>query len=283
MESLTYCDGAWLEGNPPIIGAMSHAAWLGSVVFDGARAFDDVTPDLDKHCERLIDSATAFAMNSPVTAAEIQELALAGVAKFPPGTALYIRPTLWAEQGIRLLMPDPDSVRFALTLWAAPMPPASGFAACLSPYRRPTPETAPTDAKASCLYPNGARAVADAAQRGYDNAVLRDMNGMVAEFATSNLFLVKDGVCQTPAANGTFLAGITRERVVGLMRAEGIDVQEVAVRPTDLDDADEIFSTGNYGKVTPVTRYEDRALQPGPVFRKAREMYMDFAVSTRTR
>lgn len=281
MDSLTYFDGEWLEGNPPIIGAMSHAAWLGSVVFDGARAFDGVTPDLDKHCDRVMASAAAFEMNPPVTVDEIIELSLAGVAKFPPGTPLYIRPTMFAEGGIRLLMPDPDSVRFALTLWVAPMPDPTGFAACLSPYRRPTPETAPTDAKASCLYPNGARAVADAAKRGFDNGVLRDMNGMVAEFATSNLFLVKDGVCQTPAPNGTFLAGITRQRVIGLMRDEGIDVQEVAVRPEDLETADEIFSTGNYSKVTPVTRYEDRQLQPGPVFRKAREMYMDFAQSTK--
>ena len=148
----------------------------------------------------------------------------------------------------------------------------------MSPYRRPTPESAPTDAKASCLYPNGARAVGDAAKRGFDNAVVRDANGAVAEFATSNLFLAKDGVCLTPASNGTYLAGITRSRVIGLLRDEGIEVQEVNVRPKDLDEADEIFSTGNYSKVTPVTRYEDRQLQPGPMFQKAREMYMDFAL-----
>lgn len=277
MEALTFFEGKWLEGNPPIIGAMSHAAWLGSVVFDGARAFDGVMPDLDKHCQRVIRSAEAFGMNPPMSAVEIEALAREGAAKFPPGTALYIRPTMFSDGGLKLLVPNPDSTCFALTLWATPMPEPTGFSACLSPYRRPTPESAPTDAKASCLYPIATRAVSDAGKRGFDNGVMCDANGAVAEFATSNIFLAKDGVCMTPAANGTYLAGITRSRVIGLMRDEGIEVHETYVQPKDLVEADEIFSTGNYSKVTPVTRYEDRALQPGPMFRKAREMYMDFA------
>ncbi|MHA1565957.1 MAG: branched-chain amino acid aminotransferase [Alphaproteobacteria bacterium] len=279
MESLTYLDGEWIEGNPPIIGAMSHAAWLGSVVFDGARAFDGVTPDLARHCERAIASTLAMGMRSPIEAGNIHDLALAGVAKFAPGTALYIRPTLFAETGLRLLAPDPESTRFYLTLWAAEMPPATGFSAGLSSFRRPTSESAPTDAKASCHYPNGARAVNEAAARGFDNAVVLDINGMVAEFATSNLFMVKDGVCMTPFANGTFLNGITRQRVIKLLQDDGTKVVEASLRPRDLAAADEIFSTGNYGKVQPVIRYEDHVLQPGPVYRRARELYMDFAHS----
>ncbi len=279
MESISYIDGEWIEGNPAIIGAMSHAAWLGSVVFDGARAFDGVTPDLDRHCKRAVASTLSMGMRSPVDAAKIQELALAGVAKFAPGTALYIRPTLFAESGLRLLAPDPESTRFVLTIWAAPMPPGVGFSAGLSSFRRPTPESAPTDAKAACHYPNGARAVNEAAARGFDNAVVMDVNGAVAEFATSNLFMVRDGVCLTPFPNGTFLNGITRQRVVNLLRNDGIDVVEAALRPKDLLEADEIFSSGNYGKVQPLTRYEDREIQPGPVYRRAQELYMDFAHS----
>lgn len=279
MDSISYIDGEWIEGNPPVIGAMSHAMWLGSVVFDGARAFDGVTPDLDRHCTRAVASTLSMGMRSPVDAEKIQELALAGVAKFPPGTALYIRPTFFAESGLRLLAPDPESTRFVLTLWSAPMPPTSGFSAGLSSFRRPTPESAPTDAKASCHYPNGARAVNEAAARGFDNAVVLDVNGAVAEFATSNLFIVKGGVCLTPFPNGTFLNGITRQRVVSLLRNDGIEIVEASLRPRDLVEADEIFSTGNYGKVQPLIRYEDRDLQPGPVYSRARELYMDFAHS----
>ena len=279
MQSCTYIDGDWHAGNPPLIGAMDHAAWLGSIVFDGARAFDGVTPDLDRHCERLVASARAMGLKSMLEPDAIMDIALDGVGKFPPGAALYIKPTLFATAGMHLLCPDPVSTRFALVLFEAPLPAPDGFSACVSSYRRPTVESAPTDAKASCLYPNGARAVMEAVAKGFDNAVLRDALGNVAEFATSNLFLVKDGVCVTPYPNGTFLNGVTRQRVIGLLRAEGVEVEERVVRVEDLAAADEIFSTGNYSKVMPLTRFEDRDLQPGPVFRRARELYWDFAHS----
>jgi branched-chain amino acid aminotransferase len=101
--------------------------------------------------------------------------------------------------------------------------------------------------------------------------------GNVAELATANIFTVKDGVAYTPATNGTFLAGITRARVIGLLRAAGIMVVESTLRYSDLQTADEIFSTGNYIKVSPVTRLDDRDLQPGPIYRRARELYWDYA------
>jgi len=172
----------------------------------------------------------------------------------------------------------PDSTRFALTLVSAPMPEPIGFSACISrTTRRPTPESAPTDAKATCLYPNGARAIAEAVNRGYQNAVVLDALGNVAEFATSNLFCVKDGVCFTPAPNGTFLNGITRQRVIDLLRRDGVEVIAATIRPERLYEADEIFSTGNYAKVMPLVRFEDRDLQPGPVYRRARALYWAFA------
>jgi branched-chain amino acid aminotransferase len=89
--------------------------------------------------------------------------------------------------------------------------------------------------------------------------------------------MVKDGVVYTPVGNGTFLAGITRARIIGLLRAAGIAVVETILRYSDLQTADEIFSTGNYLKVSPVARLDDRDLQPGPVYRRARELYWEFA------
>jgi branched-chain amino acid aminotransferase len=156
----------------------------------------------------------------------------------------------------------------------------SGASACLSSLRRPGPEMAPTDAKASCHYPQAARALREAAARGFANAVMCDPLGNVAEFATANLFLAKDGVVVTPAANGTFLNGITRQRILSLLREDGIAVEERTVTRAEVLGADEVFATGNYGKVTALTRIEDRDLQPGPMFRRARELYWDFAHST---
>lgn len=275
ISSLTWLDGKWHEGDPPLYTANSLAAWLSSTVFDGARSFDGVAPDLDRHCERLNNSARSFGLEPLLTVAEMTKLAWEGIRRFPKETQLYVRPMYWGDSGF--IVPDPGSTRFALVLTEMTMPEPKGFAACLSTYRRPAPNTAPTDAKASCLYPNGARALVEARSRGFDNGVILDLLGNVAEFITSNLFIVKDGVTVTPIPNGTFLNGITRQRVIQLLREDGREVVERVVTWPEVMDADEIFSTGNYAKVTPVSRIEDRNLQPGPVYERARKLYFDFA------
>ncbi len=274
-RALHYIEGAWREGNPPILGPMTHASWMSSIVFDGARAFEGVTPDLDKHCERLIASARTLGLAPPLSAGEVEEIAHDGIGHFANGAALYIRPMLWAESGF--IVPDPASTRFCLTLFEAPMPEPKGFGVCLSPYRRPTPETAPTLAKAACLYPNSVRAIQDANRRGFDNAVILDSIGNVAELATANIWLAKDGAAHTPVPNGCFLNGVTRQRVAKLLAEAGVPVYERAVTYQDLVEADEVFSTGNLGKVLPITRVGERDFQPGPVYARARQLYWDWA------
>jgi branched-chain amino acid aminotransferase len=267
---------AW--GNIPILGVRSHAAWLCSSVFDGARTFEGVTPDLDLHCQRVNASAVTMHL-TPVVAAETwAALTRDGIKRFDPGTALYIRPMYWAERsGALLVAPDPQSTQWCLTLYEAPMRTPEGFSITLSPYRKPSMECMPTDAKAGCLYPNNARALIEAQGRGFGNCVVLDLLGNVAELATANLFVGKDGVVFTPAPNGTFLNGITRQRVIKLMRGAGLELVETTLRYSDLEQADEIFSSGNYSKVMPINRIDGRSLQPGPLYRKARELYWEFA------
>src|SRR5258708_4337202 len=137
----------------------------------------------------------------------------------------------------------------------------------------------PVDAKAGCLYPNNARSLFEAHARGFDNAVVCDMLGNVAELATSNIFMAKGGVVFTPVANGTFLAGITRQRALGFLCASGVKVVEKTLTYPDFQSADDIFSSGNYSKVVPVGRSGDRVIQPGPFYTKARELYWEFAHS----
>jgi branched-chain amino acid aminotransferase len=103
------------------------------------------------------------------------------------------------------------------------------------------------------------------------------MLGNVAELATSNIFMARDGIVYTPIANGTFLAGVTRQRVIGLLRANGVTVVEKTLKYADFESADEIFSTGNYSKVAPVTRIDARSIPIGPFYTKARELYWTFA------
>ncbi|WP_181708459.1 branched-chain amino acid aminotransferase [Chthonobacter rhizosphaerae] len=279
-KTWTFLDGAWHEGNVPIMGPRTHAFWLGSSVFDGARFFDGVAPDLDLHCRRVNRSAEALGLMATRRPEEIAEIARDGFTRFDGRTALYVRPTYWAEEGGFMSVPPlAESTRFAMVLYEAPLPEPTGFSATTTRFRRPLPETAPLDAKAGCLYPNNGRALMEAKSKGYDNALVCDMLGNVAEFATANVFIVKDGAVLTPAANGTFLAGITRSRVADLLRKDGFAVHETIVKVSDVLEADEIFASGNYSKVMPVTRFEDRDLQPGPVARRARELYFDFAHS----
>lgn len=274
-KALTYVDGTWLEGNPPLFGPMTHGLWMASAVFDGARAFNRLAPDLDRHCERVIASALAFGMTPAVTAREIERLAWDGIERFPPGAALYIRPLFCFEDGF--VAPDLDSTRFILTVFEAPMAPFRNMTACVSPFRRPGPDMAPTNAKASCLYPNVQRTMLDARAKGFDTAVVLDGLNNVAEFATANLFIVRDGVVITPVPNGTFLAGLTRRRVMELLGADGTEVWECTLRLDDLWRADEVFLTGNYSKVQAIVRIEDREYPQGPVAARARDLYMDFA------
>ncbi|HSP50172.1 MAG TPA: branched-chain amino acid aminotransferase [Pseudolabrys sp.] len=277
-KTWSFYEGDWHEGNIPIMGVRSHAAWLCSSVFDGARTFEGVSPDLDLHCARVNDSAATMHLKPTVSAETWLGLTQDGIKRFAKDAALYIRPMYWAEHsGALLVAPDPESTRWCLTLYEAPMRPPEGFSITLSPYRKPSMECMPVDAKAGCLYPNNARALIEANARGFSNCAVRDLVGNIAELATANLFIGKDGVVFTPTPNGTFLNGITRQRVIKLLREAGVSVVETTLQYSDLQNADEIFSSGNYSKVMSVNRIDERSLQPGPLYRKARELYWEFA------
>ena len=193
---------------------------------------------------------------------------------------MCLRPFYWAEgAGFSSIVPGADSTRWCLCIYEAPIAKTtSGISITLSPYRRPTRDSAPLEPKASCLYPNNARAMVEAHARGFDNCVLLDQDGHVAELAIANIFMAKDGTVFTPAANGTFLDGITRQRVIHCYAATASRWSRKALRYADFETADEIFSSGNLHKVQAVTRIDSRALQPGPMFRKARELYWAFRV-----
>jgi branched-chain amino acid aminotransferase len=274
----TFFAGEWHAGNVAIMGPRTHAAWLGSAVFDGARAFEGVTPDLEAHVTRINASAAAMEMASPVPVETWLGLAREGLTRFAPDAELYIRPMVWVESGIGGgVRYEAEAVDWCLCLYEAPLPKPVGVSVTLSPFRRPTAESAPVAAKASCLYPNNSRGLIEAHRRGFDNCLLRDMLGNVAELGNANVFMAKDGVVYTPAANGTFLAGITRRRVIGLLRGAGVEVVEATLTYADFQGADELFSAGNYSKVAPITRIDDRTLPIGPITRKARSLYWDFA------
>lgn len=272
---LVFAEGRWQEGSPALLSPRTHGVWLGSAVFDGARFFEGCAPDLLAHCDRVVRSARAMGLAPMLSGGEIAELAWSGIARFSAATPLYIKPMFWAEDGF--ITPDPDTTRFALVLAEAPLPPATGFSAGLTRFHRPSPDSAPTEAKAACLYPNVGRGLAEVRAKGFETALVRDPLGNVAEFSYTNLFYAKEGQVHTPIPNGTFLNGLTRQRVISLLRGAGVEVIERTLSVAEVLDADEVFATGNYFKLGPCTRLEDRTFAPGPLYTKARALYWDFA------
>lgn len=279
MAALFWLDGKWTDETPRLTGPSDHSFWLGSTVFDGARSIAGLAPDLDRHCQRAIASAHAMGLTPAVTGEEIQRLAIEGIRKFPRDAVLYVKPIFYGAGGG--LGVESVTTAFVLHLFEAPLPDGGGFSATLSPLRRPAPEMATTDAKASCLYPNSDRATREAAKRGFDAAVMRDPWDNIAEFAFANIFIAKNGRVRTPAANGTFLAGITRRRILALLNEAGIEAGEAKLTVQDLHEADEIFSVGNYAKVMVCNRFENRELNAGPIAAEAQRRYFAWAEGSR--
>ncbi|WP_435166481.1 branched-chain amino acid aminotransferase [Falsirhodobacter sp. 1013] len=275
----TWFEGSWHEGDIPVMRAADHGLWQGSNVFDGARLFDGVTPDLDLHCARLNRSAEALMITPTIDPSEMVEIVREGLKGYD--TAVYIRPMYWAIDGSDLgVAPAEDSTGFAISLEAVPLPPADRTTTLTrTRFRRPVLEDAVCNAKAGALYPNNARMLVEAKRKGFGNALVGDAMGNVAETATANVFMVKDGVVFTPIANGTFLSGITRARHIANLRADGVEVRETVLTFDDFHAADEVFLSGNFSKVQAVTRFDDTEYAHGPVTKRVRDLYMDFAHS----
>ncbi|QMU58237.1 MAG: branched-chain amino acid aminotransferase [Boseongicola sp.] len=276
----TYFQGTWHDGDVAIMRAADHGSWLGTTVFDGARQFEGVSPDLLAHCERVNNSARALMLEPTISAPEMVDITREGLATLPPDAAVYIRPMYWGVGALGSVVETDGSTEFALCLEVAAMPPADATTTLTrTRFCRPVMESSVVNAKAGCLYPNNARMLAEAKTKEYANALAADAEGNVAETATANVFMVKDGEIFTPVANGTFLAGITRARHIANLADEGIKVHESTLSFEDFDGADEVFVSGNMSKITPVTEFDGVNYQVGPVARRLRELYWDWALS----
>ena len=278
-QTFTFYEGRWIEGNPPILGPRDHAFWLASSVFDGARAFEGVAPDLDRHCARVNHSAKSMWLKPTMTAEAIEQLAWDGIKKFAPGTELYIRPMYWAERnGPGSVPPDPESTKFLLTIYEA----------ALTDLRdRDHPLALSQAAGDHDADRRQGRLPLSQQCAGADGSAYARFRQLPARRHARQCRRTRHRQCFPRArrhrhdarANGSFLNGITRQRVLKLLKADGVEARETTLAFADFDSADEIFVVGNYGKVSPVKRIESRSLQPGPLFRRARQLYWDFAHS----
>ncbi|MCY3879412.1 MAG: branched-chain amino acid aminotransferase, partial [Rhodobacteraceae bacterium] len=263
----TYFQGKWHDGDVYVMRAADHGAWLGTNVFDGARYAHGLTPDLRAHCQRLNDSAEAMGITPTHSSDEMCRITGEGLKPYAQDTAVYIRPMYWALHGGHLaVQARPGATEFCICLEELPMPdPEKSVALTTTRFERPVIASAIVNAKTGCLYPNNARMLAEANAKGFDNALVTDALGNVAETATANVFMTRDDEVLTPVANGTFLAGITRARIIRLLRNAGHRVREAVLSFDDFHAAEEVFLTGNMSKVTTVSRFDNTHYQPGPV------------------
>jgi branched-chain amino acid aminotransferase len=280
-----WLDGRLVPWREAQLHVLSHALHYASSVFEGERAYGGAIFKLTEHSERLRRSAARLGFQLPWTVAEI-DAACRAVVEANKLDSAYLRPIAWrgsAEMGVSARL---DDVHLAVTAWHwgayfGEESAARGVRLDLAQWRRPAPDTAPTDATASGLYMIATLAKNAAEAKGYDDALMLDWRGQVAEATGANVFFVKDGALHTPPPE-CFLDGITRLTIIDLARAHGIAVHERAILPGELADFDEMFLTGSAVEVMPVAEAGPWRFRLGPIARQLRADYLDL-VNERSR
>ena len=276
QDGQVWYDGKLVPWRDCNLHMLSHGLHYASCVFEGERVYNGEVFKLREHTQRLIDSATALGFTIPYSLEEIEEATRDTVAAQGFADA-YVRPAAWRGSEMMGVSAQDTTIHLAIAVWEWPSyfsPEArmKGIRLKTSQWRRPDPQTAPVHAKAAGLYMICTLSKHDAEAQGYDDALMLDWRGQVAETTGANIFLVQDGVLHTPTPD-CFLDGITRRTVMDLARARGIEIVERVVMPDELAKSDEIFVTGTAAEVTPVGEIDDHRFQVGPITRHLMEDY----------
>lgn len=271
-----WMDGELTPWREARVHYLTHAFHYGSAVFEGLRAYNGKIFKLTEHSARLLESARLMDMACPYALDQINAACDAAVAANRLQEA-YVRPLLWRGTEQMSVGAAQTKCRLAVAAWEWPsfFPPAvreEGITVMTSPWRRPSPDSAPVHAKASGLYVICTLSKHIAERDGYTDALMLDYRGQVAELTGANFFMVKDGVLHTPTPD-CFLNGITRQTVMALARDAGLKVVERAIMPEELAGADECFATGTAAEVVAIGRIDGKTYKVGPVTRLLREKY----------
>lgn len=264
----------WREAN---FHFLTHALHYASAVFEGERAYDGEIFKLTEHTERLVAGARTMDFEIPYSVAEI-DAACREVVRANNLTNAYVRPLAWRGSEQMGVSAQLTKIHLGIAAWDwgsyFPMEQRlKGIRLTMAHYRRPDPATAPAKTKAAGLYMICTLEKHRAERAGFADAVMLDYRGRVAECTGANIFLVKDGVIHTPAPD-CFLDGITRQTVIGLAKARGIEVIERVIMPEELSAFDECFLTGTAAEVTPVSEIGEARYTPGKVTEMLLNDYM---------
>lgn len=283
-DGYLWLDGQILVWKEATIHPLTHGLHYASSVFEGVRIYNGKPFLLREHIERLHQSAQILGFEIPYSTDEIVAATheLLDTESIDVG---YIRHFVWrGSERLRIYAPD-ISTHLGIAAWAFP---TSLFSietkrslrlTCQISWRKPDPSTAPTVSKAACLYPICFMSKQEAVQQGFDDALMLDYRGLIAESTASNVFLIMDGAVHTPIPD-CFLNGITRQTIISLALKLGLDVVERHIQPQELAKAQEVFLTGTTCEIESVVQIDDQSFVPfGPVTMRLIDIFRDYVTA----
>lgn len=279
-DGLIWLDGKLIPFRDAKLHVLTHALHYASCVFEGERAYDGEVFKLTEHSQRLYDSAKLMDFTLPYSVEEIDRATRETVAanKMPN---CYVRPVAWRGSEMMGVSAQQNKIHVAIAVWEwpsyfSPEAKMKGLRLQISDWRRPAPNTAPTKAKAAGLYMICTLSKHKAERDGYQDALMLDWRGQVAEATGANIFFSKDGKLHTPTPD-CFLDGITRRAVIAMAKARGIEVIERPIMPEEMAGFEECFLTGTAAEVTPVSEIGPYRFTPARI---CQQLLADFDAAT---
>ena len=275
-DGLIWLNGKIVPWRDAKVHILTHGLHYASAVFEGERCYSGNIFKSTEHSERLIRSAQLIDMKMTMTVQQIndakEEILAANKLK-----DAYIRPVAWRGSEQMGISAQATLTHVAIACWEwpsyfSPEMREKGISLQTGKWRTPSPDTAPTASKASCLYATHTMSKHAAEHNGYNDALMLDYRGLVAEATGANLFMVKDGQIRTPIPD-CFLNGLTRQTVIQLAKDLGLPIEETRIKPEELAGADEVFLTGTAAEVTAVGKIDETSYKVGPVTRQLRDAY----------
>ena len=282
LEGFIFLDGQLLKWSDAKLHVLSHGLHYASSVFEGERVYKGKVFKEQEHTERLIRSAKTLGFNIPYNAKEINAIRkkVLTANKIDDG---YIRPVSWRGSEMMGISAQTNTIHFALAAWKwpsyfSPEAKLKGIKLNISKWRRPDPLTAPVNTKAAGLYMICTLSKHEAESKGFDDSLMLDYRGYIAEATGANIFFIKNNEIHTPIAD-CFLDGITRQTVINIARTEGIKVEEKRLNIEDINDYEECFVTGTAAEVTPVRSIANYEFKPGKLCKFFIEKYSELTLS----
>jgi branched-chain amino acid aminotransferase len=267
-DGFIWLNGKFVEWRDANIHVLNHGLHYASCVFEGLRIYDGRIFKLNEHIERLFDSAKILDLDIPFSYQDVIEITKEIIVKQNVSNG-YIRPVVWRGSEMMAISAKKGSTNLAIAAWEwpsyfSPEKLLEGIKLNVSKWLRPSPESAPTDSKAAGLYMICSLSKHEAEKLGFDDALMLDYRGYIAEATGANIFFVKNGELFTPIAD-CFLNGITRQTVIEIAKENKIKVHENHFKLDFLKNCDEVFLTGTAVEITPVSciknfNFEDRKL-----------------------